>query len=495
MPVGTAVELRQVQVSDGRFAAALDLSDAKALERDAERWVEVAVRDSGAKGGFATLDARQKATLATTACAAWDVLGNAGTSADFNFVGTTDPVPLTLRTNNQGAMQYEYVSNFNGPAVNVLGVPVNNQVPSNPGGRPVGVVVAGGGDNTQPNKASEDFATVAGGANNNIQRGFGANVGDPPVGGVIAGGRSNLVTAQEAAISGGNQNAAPGDYAAVPGGQFNVAGGFYSFAGGRRARVRTPIGSGIQPEGPDADGDEGSFIWGDSTNAAFETTGPNQFLVRANGGFGINTNFIGNFADMTIQARSGISGGDADADIQLLTRNLTHAASIFLKDSNGGLGFAASSYSLGNVAAPAGVLLATTANGANLTTGGVWTNGSSRTFKQDFTAIDPTALLGKVIDLPITTWHYKNSDEGWHMGPMAEDFYAAFGLGGDDKHIGTVDSGGVALAAVQGLNAKLETDNARLADANASLEARLERLAADLAALAARVDAVPAASH
>ncbi|HZT21418.1 MAG TPA: tail fiber domain-containing protein, partial [Verrucomicrobiae bacterium] len=47
-----------------------------------------------------------------------------------------------------------------------------------------------------------------------------------------------------------------------------------------------------------------------------------------------------------------------------------------------------------------------------------------------------------------------------HLGPMAQDFHAAFGLNGsDDKHISTVDEGGVALAAIQGLNQKLEAES------------------------------------
>ena len=43
---------------------------------------------------------------------------------------------------------------------------------------------------------------------------------------------------------------------------------------------------------------------------------------------------------------------------------------------------------------------------------------------------------------------------------MAQDFYAAFGIGADDKHISAVDEGGVALAAIQGLNQKLNEKDA-----------------------------------
>jgi hypothetical protein len=59
---------------------------------------------------------------------------------------------------------------------------------------------------------------------------------------------------------------------------------------------------------------------------------------------------------------------------------------------------------------------------------------------------------------------------------MAQDFYSAFGVGPDDKHIAVGDEGGVALAAIQGLNEKLEAKSQRLEAENADLKARLERL-------------------
>lgn len=62
------------------------------------------------------------------------------------------------------------------------------------------------------------------------------------------------------------------------------------------------------------------------------------------------------------------------------------------------------------------------------------------------------------------------------MGPIAEEFHALFGLGGDDHSISTVDIDGVALAAIQGLNAKLEAENAALRAESAQLRARVERL-------------------
>ena len=66
---------------------------------------------------------------------------------------------------------------------------------------------------------------------------------------------------------------------------------------------------------------------------------------------------------------------------------------------------------------------------------------------------------------------------------MAQDFYAAFGIGPDDKHITTVDEGGVALAAIQGLNQKVEEKDAeiqKLKQQNESLERRLSELEASV---------------
>ena len=48
---------------------------------------------------------------------------------------------------------------------------------------------------------------------------------------------------------------------------------------------------------------------------------------------------------------------------------------------------------------------------------------------------EPRAVLDKVAALPIAQWHYKHGKETPYVGPMAQDFYAAFGVGPDDKHI------------------------------------------------------------
>ena len=102
----------------------------------------------------------------------------------------------------------------------------------------------------------------------------------------------------------------------------------------------------------------------------------------------------------------------------------------------------------------------------------VFTPTSDRNAKQDFAPVNPAEMLQKVAALPITEWRFKTIAGARHIGPMAQDFRAAFGLGSDDKGIATVDADGVALAAIQGLNQKLEEQKAE----NAELKARLEKL-------------------
>ena len=68
-----------------------------------------------------------------------------------------------------------------------------------------------------------------------------------------------------------------------------------------------------------------------------------------------------------------------------------------------------------------------------------------------------------------------------HMGPVAQDFYAAFGVGEDDTHISTIDADGVALAAIQGLYQVVQEQASQIAALqaeNAALEARLAALEA-----------------
>src|SRR6516164_6302622 len=113
--------------------------------------------------------------------------------------------------------------------------------------------------------------------------------------------------------------------------------------------------------------------------------------------------------------------------------------------------------------------------------GTTWVTGSDRNSKLNFTAVNPREVLDKVAAMPITEWQYKVAPGREHIGPMAQDFHVAFGLNGaDDKHIADVDEGGVALAAIQGLNQKLEdqqAENAELKKRLAALETLVKQLA------------------
>jgi hypothetical protein len=97
-----------------------------------------------------------------------------------------------------------------------------------------------------------------------------------------------------------------------------------------------------------------------------------------------------------------------------------------------------------------------TVNGNILASGTI--NGSSdRNVKEHFSPVSARDILEKVSALPISEWNYKADNETLrHIGPVAQDFYAAFNVGMDDRHISMVDADGVALAAIQGLNQKLE---------------------------------------
>lgn len=100
----------------------------------------------------------------------------------------------------------------------------------------------------------------------------------------------------------------------------------------------------------------------------------------------------------------------------------------------------------------------------NLTSGvevaagsGSWSSVSDRAKKENFADIDPVMVLQKVAAMPIQTWNYKTQDPSIrHIGPTAQDFRAAFGLGENDTTINTIDADGAALAAIKGLHALLQ---------------------------------------
>jgi hypothetical protein len=103
---------------------------------------------------------------------------------------------------------------------------------------------------------------------------------------------------------------------------------------------------------------------------------------------------------------------------------------------------------------------------------GTFNNFSDRNAKKDFAPVSPSQILDKVAQLPISEWSYKVDSTTRHIGPMAQDFYATFNVGTDDRHIAPIDEGGVAFAAIQALNRKVEEKDGQLRQ----LERRVEQL-------------------
>ena len=95
--------------------------------------------------------------------------------------------------------------------------------------------------------------------------------------------------------------------------------------------------------------------------------------------------------------------------------------------------------------------------------------------KENITPVDGQLVLAKLGNVPISTWNFKKDEsQARHLGPMAQDFHKAFGLGPDERHVAPLDVASVALAAVKELDQKAQTKDARIAE----LEARLAALEA-----------------
>ena len=105
---------------------------------------------------------------------------------------------------------------------------------------------------------------------------------------------------------------------------------------------------------------------------------------------------------------------------------------------------------------------------------GAVVHSSDRNLKEGITGTDGVETLSKLVSLPIATWNYKSDPQAiTHMGPMAQDFHAAFGLGVDDKHIATLDFTGVAFSAIQGLYQVVQEKDAQINELNSRMQ-RLE---------------------
>lgn len=317
----------------------------------------------------------------------------------------------------------------------------------------------------------------------------------------IAGGYQNVVAsnAQNAAIGGGNgnrietnsgnsaigggfANIVQGNYSVVPGGRYNKVAGDCSLAAGLRAQA---IHS-------------GTFVWADALDADFSSSANNQFLVRATGGFGINVTNPASALDVGGRLRVRQDAVNA-AGIWLAQTNLVNDRALmgmngdgyvgFYGNMGGGWGFLVN-VTNGNIgvggAVPSTSNRITVAGGAYCS-GTTWVNASDKNLKDGFATVDVQTILEKVASLPLSSWHYTSEGaSATHLGPTAQDFRAAFGLGYNDTSIATVDADGVALASIQALHAALKqqtTAVAQLTTENQSLKQQLDDVLARLRTL------------
>jgi hypothetical protein len=203
--------------------------------------------------------------------------------------------------------------------------------------------------------------------------------------------------------------------------------------------------------------------------------------ISADGDVGVGT------ASPSAKLHASVATG-ATATLLQLTNNA--ASRLNFEDTTAGATWGVSNIS-GNITmvkSGAGVTAFTLQGSGALTIGGALTQNSNRDVKSNITEVNPEAILAKVAQLPISTWIYKADEaQATHLGPMAQDFAAAFGLGEDNLHIALGDMAGVSLAAVQALNkqvsqkdaeiAKLQEQNAEMAQRLSNLEALVNSLA------------------
>jgi hypothetical protein len=304
-----------------------------------------------------------------------------------------------------------------------------------------GSFVGGGGYDgifNRANTASGQASAIAGGMGNvagpYASVGGGAFNTSGGFQGAVAGGYANSASGDQSSVGGGAGNQATNTYATVPGGYDNIAGGPMSFAAGNTAYALH----------------RGAFVWADSQSASFSSTGNNQFCVRAEGGVQLDPSTSLFCASQT---RQMLNLWSSTYGIGVQTDDL------YFRSADEFWWYKGGSHNDGFGNAGGGTMLMRLGSTGSLVIAGTLTQNSDRNVKSGFQPVDPQFVLEKIAAMPFSRWHYTNDVASPHIGPMAQDFYAAFGLGEDDKHITTVDEGGIALAAIQGLNQKLERES------------------------------------
>jgi hypothetical protein len=305
-------------------------------------------------------------------------------------------------------------------------------------------VIAGGLNNTI--QFGNQVANINGGWQNSINRGPGAF--DYSTLSCIGGGYLNGINGSSyAAIGGGNNNIIrnASTYSTIAGGWNNSTGTNALYA---------TIGGGI-----------GNFI---QTNAQNATVGG-----------GINNSCLANGA--TVPGGYNNIAGFTSFAAGTQARATNDAS--FVWADNQGTPFSSTANNQVSFRCLGGVRFTSGSGAVNQTVSwapgsGSWSFSSDRALKEQFETVDSRAVLEKVASLPISEWNYKGYAQR-HIGVMAQDFHAAFPLNESTTTLNDADLHGVTLAAIQGLNQKIDeqAEAIKTKDAHISdLEKRVERL-------------------
>ena len=298
----------------------------------------------------------------------------------------------------------------------------------------------------------------------------------------IGGGKGNLASAAFSSVGAGVNNGVYAEFARIGGGANHVVDGYAGViggGGGLDGLTGTQAGNAVHGDFGTIGGGIGNTV---ATNAYYAviaggyynaTTGiggtvAGGSLNSANGLYATVPGGIDNHADAAYAFAAGRGSmatnsgawvwGDATPAYFRSTRN-----NEFRVRASGGVFF----YSDTN--AVVGVRLAPGGNG--------WSAVSDRDLKENFQPVNGGDVLDRLATLPVQSWNMKSQDPSIrHLGPTAQDFHAAFGLGETERHISYTDADGVALAALQALLARVQTAEARLDQALAEI-ARLKRAA------------------
>lgn len=407
-----------------------------------------------------------------------------GGSADYAFIG-----------GGAGNINMGYTATVGGGAVNVvLG-----------GGQYA--FIGGGYGNTN----SGDTATVGGGIYNNASSSFST----------VCGGANNIASGYVAVVSGGYGNNASGDDATVSGGNGNTAGAIGSFIGGGGYDGTTLAGNLVNSKAATIGGGLGNHIPGGAIYAvigggAYNTNSGNSAMLgggtnnTASGDYSTLSGGWNNTASGEVASVGGGANNTAGGSYATVPGGFQNTASGDFSFAAGAMAQAAhnGSFVWADDHVPSfsstannqfsartlgGVRFVTAIDGSGNPTAGVklnsgdtaWSSISDRNAKKNFQPVDTIAVLNKLAAIPVQQWNYKweKDTDVPNLGPMAQDFKAAFYPGRDDKSISTLEFDGVELAAIQGLNEKVEngkqkaeTQMEKLEAENAELKQRLEAL-------------------